>query len=263
VESLLYLALGAFTGLLAGLFGIGGGLVMVPALVFMFAAHGFAAANLMHLGIGTSLAAIVATALSSVYSHHRHGAVDWGTCARLAPGIVLGTAAGAWLAGELSNTGLRYFFATFMLLVSVQMALGLSPKAGKDRGLPGRAVTSGAGVVIGAVSALVGIGGGTLTTPFLLSRGVGIRRAIATSAACGLPIAVTGALGYAVAGLHQAGLPAGATGYVYWPAAAMIALGSVCTAPLGAYLTHRLPVPLLKRLFALLLGAVAVRLFFG
>jgi uncharacterized membrane protein YfcA len=143
------------------------------------------------------------------------------------------------------------------------MALGLSPRAGEARGLPGKAATFGAGTVIGLVSALVGIGGGTLTTPFLLSRGVGIRNAIATSAACGLPIAVTGAIGYAIAGLHEPGLPAGATGYVYWPAAAMIALASVCTAPFGAHLTHRLPVPLLKRLFALLLAAVAVRLFFG
>lgn len=257
---ILYLLLGAVTGLFAGLFGIGGGLIVVPALIFIFSAQGFSAESLMHLAIGTSLATIVLTALSSIYTHHRHQAVNWVVFARLAPGIVVGTAAGAWFADQIGNGALRYVFATFMFLVAVQMALGISPRARAPRGLPTNAVTFAAGSGIGAMSALVGIGGGTLTTPFLLSRGTGIREAIATSAACGLPIAITGTIGYVIAGLDQAGLPPSATGYVYWPAVLATALASVCTAPLGAYLTHRLPVPLLKRLFALLLAAVAIRL---
>jgi uncharacterized membrane protein YfcA len=260
METALYLALGACTGLLAGLFGVGGGLIIVPALVFAFSVHGFAAASMMHMAIGTSLAAIVLTSMSSVYSHHRHHAVIWHAAARLTPGIVVGTAFGSWLAGQIGSTPLRYFFATFMFLVAVQMALGLSPHAQPDKKLPRMPGMLSAGAGIGAVSALVGIGGGTLTTPFLLWRGIGIRNAIATSAACGLPIAVTGSFGYVLAGLHRPDLPAHAIGYVYWPAGLAIAVASVCTAPLGAHLTHRLPIPLLKRLFALLLAGIAIRL---
>lgn len=251
-----YLALGAATGFLAGLFGIGGGLIIVPALALMFEAQTGSA--LMHTAVGTSLATVIPTALSSTLAHHRRGAIAWPLARRLAPGIVLGTAAGAVLADQVGGGALRAIFGVFMLTVSLQMALGVMP-AGR-RELPGRAGMGAAGFVIGTISALVGIGGGSLTTPFLAWRRVELRRAIATSAACGLPIALTGSVAYLIAGLDATDLPAGSIGYIQWPAAIAIAATSVFTAPLGARLTHRLPVTLLRRLFALLLGLVALRL---
>lgn len=251
-----YLLLGAATGFLAGLFGIGGGLIVVPALAFMFEAQTGSA--LMHTAVGTSLATVIPTALSSTLAHHRRGAIAWPLARRLAPGIVLGTAAGAILADQVGSGALRAIFGVFMLTISLQMALGVMP-AGR-RELPGRAGMGAAGFVIGAISALVGIGGGSLTTPFLTWCRVELRRAIATSAACGLPIALTGAIAYLIAGLDETGLPAGSSGYIHWPAAIAIAATSIFTAPLGARLTHSLPVTLLRRLFALLLGLVAIRL---
>ncbi|MCC6208717.1 MAG: sulfite exporter TauE/SafE family protein [Gammaproteobacteria bacterium] len=251
-----YLLLGAATGFFAGLFGIGGGLIIVPALAFLFEAQTGDA--LMHSAIGTSLATIIPTALSSIRAHHRHGAIAWPLARRLAPGIVLGTAAGAMLADQVDGETLRLIFAALMLAISLQMALGAMPEG--HRALPGRTGMGAAGITIGAVSALIGIGGGTLTTPFLVWCRVGLRRAIATSAACGLPIALTGTLAYLIAGLDATGLPPGSSGYIHWPAAIAIAAASIFTAPLGARLTHSLPVTRLRRLFALLLILVAVRL---
>ncbi len=259
---LLYLALGACSGLLAGMFGIGGGLIIVPALLFIWKITGtdLPAAALMHTAIGSSLAAIVPTAVASIYGHQRRGAIDWSVWKRLVPGIVAGTAFGAWLAGQADSGFLRYFFAVFMLLAAIQIVFNIMPRSGAGR-QPGLAGTAIAGAGIGIVSALVGIGGGTLTTPLLMYCGMHIRNAIATSAACGLPLAVTGAAGYIIMGnLAHSDLPLAAGGYVYWPAVIAIGALSVLTAPLGAQLTHTLPVALLKRLFAVLLAVVAIRL---
>jgi uncharacterized membrane protein YfcA len=259
VETLpFYLMLGAAAGFCAGLFGIGGGLIIVPALAFLLQPQLPPGAPLMHIAVGTSLATIIPTALSSLYAHHRRGAVAWPLVRRLAPGIVAGTAGGAVVADFISNDAMRAVIAVFLLGAALQMAVGAVPAARRD--LPGRAGMAAAGIVIGTVSALVGIGGGTLTTPFLAWCRVELRRAIATSAACGLPIALTGTAAYLIAGLDASGLPAGSSGYIHWPAAAAIAAASIFTAPLGARLTHALPVTLLRRLFALLLAAVAVRL---
>jgi uncharacterized protein len=258
VTLLLYLLLGAGTGLLAGLFGIGGGLVIVPVLVFMFTAQGFAADALMQMALGTSLATIAVTATASIWGHQRHRAILWPVCARLTPGIVIGAALGVAFAELVGSDILRYVFVAFVFLIVLQMILGLQPSP--SRGLPGAAGMTAAGTGIGSLSMLVGIGGGTLTTPFLLWCNTPLRNAIATSAACGLPIAIAGTIAYLVAGLGAAELPQGNTGYIHWPAAGAIAAASLLTAPLGAHLTHTLPVRLLKRLFALLLVVVAVRM---
>lgn len=259
-----YLSLGAATGLLAGLFGVGGGLVLVPALIFIWieTQPAIPAEALTHMAVGTSLAAIVPTSLASIWGHQRRGAILWPIWRRLGPAIVVGTLGGAWFAAQLDTRVLRYVFAVFMLLVSLQMAFGLVPRVARGDGhVPGRGLAGIAGAVIGFVSALVGIGGGSLTTPFLLSRGIAIRNAIATSAACGLPIAIAGTAGFALMGSASAlALPGAASGYVYWPAMLAIGASSIFTAPLGAQLTHILPVGLLKRLFALLLAVVAIRL---
>jgi uncharacterized protein len=255
---LLYLAVGAFAGTLAGLFGVGGGLVIVPVLVFVFKSQGISDALLMHLAIGTSLATIVFTAISSVRAHHRRGAVRWEVVRRLTPGIIVGALAGAVIADAMPTPVLRVFFAVFELTVAALLWWNRQPAP--HRTLPGALGMNAMGGVIGALSSIVGIGGGTLTVPFLAWCNVHLREAVATSSACGLPIALAGALGFVVMGWGDAQLPALATGYIYWPAFAGIGVASVLSAPLGAKLAHTLPVASLRKFFALFLAALGVRM---
>ena len=201
-----YGALGLVVGFVAGLLGVGGGLIIVPVLIMLLHAHGLAAGMEPQLALGTSLASILFTSLSSVRAHHRHGAVEWPLVWRIAPGIVLGTLAGAVLAAQMSAYVLKVFFVVFLFYASVQMWLDFKPAP--HRGLPGRIGTTLAGGVIGAVSSWVGIGGGTLSVPFMLWHNVPLHRAIATSAAIGFPIALAGAAGYVLGG-WQRGWPAG------------------------------------------------------
>lgn len=256
-----YFGLGAFAGTLAGLFGVGGGLVIVPVLVLLFQQGGISAEVMMHLAIGTSLATIIPTSISSVYAHHRRGAVRWPLVWQLLPGIVLGAWLGAALAEFLPGERLRLFFGIFELLVALQMGAGLQASA--HRTLPGRVGMGSAGGLIGAVSAIVGIGGGTMTVPFLQWCNVQMREAVATSAACGLPIALAGAAGFVVSGWGKAALPDWSSGYLYWPAFAGIVIASVLFAPLGARLAHALPARQLKRFFALFLAVLGVRMLLG
>ena len=259
IEALLYyLLLGAVAGTLAGLLGIGGGLIIVPVLALTFEMQGFDAAIIMHLALGTSLATIVVTSLSSIRTHHQHGAVLWPVVTRLSGGITVGALCGALVADQLASEWLQKIFAVFTLLVAMQVALALSPKAGRQ--LPGRVALTGVGGVIGAVSAVVGIGGGTMTTPYLLWCRTAARQAIATSAACGLPIALAGAMGYWLAGLGESALPPWSSGYLYWPAFIGVVTSSVLCASFGARMTHLLPVNVLKKGFALLLFAIGVYL---
>ncbi len=258
---LIYLLAGAVAGLIGGLFGLGGGVVMVPVLLLVFAAQGLPEAVIMHMAVGSSLAVIVLTSLSSVRAHHQLGGVLWPAFRRMVGGIAVGAFLGAWVADSLSSAALQNVFAVFILAVATKMALGLSPPAAGR--LPGTPGLNAAGGVIGLLSALVGIGGGTLSVPFFTWAGTTMRQAVATSAACGLPIAVAGAAGFMVTGWGRAELPELATGYVYWPAVGGLALASVFVAPLGAKLAHRLPGDLLRRLFAALLVLVALRLLFG
>jgi len=258
ISSLPYLALGTITGFVAGLLGVGGGLIVVPALVLLFQHFGIGADKLMHLALGTSLTTIIATSLSSIAAHHHHGNIRWPVFRTLTPGIITGVLGGSWLADHIDGGNLRIAFSVFVLIVATQMLLDLKPQA--SRQLPGYAGNGIAGAIIGLVSALVGIGGGTMTTPYLLWNNIPIRQAIGTSAACGLPIALFGSLGYLLAGLDAGGLPPGSSGYIYWPAFFGIITTSILFAPLGARLTTLLPVKVLKKLFAVVLMAVAVRL---
>jgi len=253
-----YGGLGLVVGFVAGLLGVGGGLIIVPVLIMLLHTHGQAVGMEPQLALGTSLATILFTSLSSVRAHHRRGAVEWPLVRRIAPGIVLGTLAGAALAARMPATVLKVFFVVFLFYAAVQMWLDFKPAP--HRGLPGRTGTSLAGGVIGVVSSWVGIGGGTLSVPFMLWHNVPLHRAIATSAAIGFPIAFAGAVGYVLGGGRGGGLPAGSLGFVYLPALAGIVLGSVLTAPLGARTAHRLPVRPLKRVFALLLFTLALRM---
>ncbi len=253
-----YLVTGLASGVLAGLFGVGGGVVVVPALIFVFTRTGLAPDWVPHLAVGTSLAAIMATGAASAYAHHRRGAVRWDLVRGLAPGIVVGAWAGAAVAGVLPDLWLKRLFACFLLYVGATMFMRPADKA--PRPIPGTLGMLAVGSGIGALSALVGIGGGTITVPFLNRAGVAMRNAVGSSAACGVPIAIAGAIGFVVVGWGREGLPAAATGFVYWPAVAAILVTSVPTAPLGAHLAHRLPVAVLKRFFAVLLLVLGARM---
>jgi uncharacterized membrane protein YfcA len=255
---LLYLATGIFAGFLAGLLGVGGGLVIVPVLAFIFAAQGFPAAQVMHLALGTSLASIMFTSISSLRAHHAHGAVNWLVVRGITPGIVAGTLLGTVLAAQLSSNFLKGFFVLFVYYVAAQMLLNIKPRP--SRQLPGWGGMFGAGGVIGGISSLVGIGGGTLSVPFMTWCNVKMHQAIGTSAAIGFPIAAAGAVGYVLNGLGANGLPEYSLGFIYLPALAGLVLASVLTAPLGARLAHRLPVPQLKKVFAALLIVLGTRM---
>jgi len=257
---LAYLVLGVVAGLLAGVFGIGGGVVIVPTLIFAFKLQGFAPTSLSHLAVGTSLATIVVTSVSSVRAHHQARAVDWPLFRLLAPGIVVGSMAGVLLAAGLSGFVLQLAIGVFLLLVALQMALDWQPAP--QRQLPGGKVMVTAGGVIGALSAVFGIGGGSLTVPFLTGCNLPVKRAVATSAACGLPLALAGAAVNMLVGRGAQDLPDWSTGYVYWPAFFGIAVTSVVSARYGARLAHRLPAAVLKRAFALLLLLVGCRLIY-
>ncbi len=257
----MYLAVGLIAGLLAGLLGVGGGVVIVPMLIFCFVKQGIQPDLIMHMALGTSLASIIFTSISSFMSHHRRGAVDWSIVKAVVPGILIGTFAGSMVASKLSTGFLKGFFCVFLYSVATQMILGKKPKAARD--LPGSGAMFGVGSTIGVASALVGIGGGSLSVPFMLWCNVAAHRAIGTSAAIGFPIAIAGAAGYMVTNLHVAGLPPYSVGYVYLPALLFIVCFSVLTAPLGAKLAHALPVDKLKRIFALFLYVVATKMVWG
>jgi uncharacterized membrane protein YfcA len=256
-----YLALGACAGLLAGLLGVGGGLIIVPALTFIFTSHEFSPAIVVHCALGTSLASIMFTSVSSFRAHHRKGAVDWGIFRRITPGIMIGTFCGAWFSAHLSTYFLKVFFVTFQFYVALQMLLDVKPKP--SRLLPGSAGMFGAGSLIGGVSSLVGIGGGSMSVPFMVWCNIAIHNAIGTSAAIGLPIAVAGTAGYVINGLSVQNRPDWALGFVYLPALAGIVATSMLTAPLGARLAHNMPVHGLKKVFALLLIVMGTKMLSG
>lgn len=253
-----FLALGAVVGVAAGLLGIGGGGIMVPVLTGLFVSQGFPAEHVVHLALGTSMAAIVPTALASMRAHHAKGAVLWAVVQQITPGILLGTFAATFVAAYLPTYWLAIIFASFMAYVSVQMWLNIKPQAHRE--LPGIAGLSLAGLVIGGVSALVAIGGGSLSVPYMMWCNVNIRNAIATSAGIGLPIALAGTAGYLLNGWSVAGLPEHTVGFIYWPAVVLIALTSSFTTRVGANLAHSLPVGTLKKVFAVLLVLLSLKM---
>lgn len=256
MEFALYLVLGAIAGILAGLFGVGGGIIIVPVLVFSFTAQGFSPEVLTHLAVGTSLATIVFTSINSIREHNRRGAVQWNLFIWLAPGILAGAAVGGVTAALIQGPILQKIIGVFAICVALQLALNLTPK--NPRPLPKRPELVAAGGIIGWASAIFGIGGGSVTVPFLVWRSVSIQQAVATSAACGFPIAFAGAVVFMSTGWHESQLPDWSLGFVYFPAVLGIALTSMFFARFGARLAHRLPPLLLKRLFALLLTAVGI-----
>lgn len=235
--------------------------MLVPVLLFLFDAQHFPAENIMHLALGTSMAVIVFTSLSSLRKHHQHGAVNWVVVRNLTPGILLGTALGTLIAASIPTRGLGIFFALFVYFAAAQMLLDIRPHA--SRQLPGTAGMTLTGILTGWLSSLVSIGGGTIVTPFLLWCNIPLRKAIGTSAAIGFPVAVGGTIGYVLTGLSNDALPPHSLGFVYLPALFWVAMASVITAPLGAKATHHLKVGLMRKLFAVLLIALATKMLWN
>lgn len=261
MEWLAYLGIGGLVGFAAGLLGIGGGVVLVPLLVFVFSSSGINPEQVLHIALGTGLAVMVFTSVSSMRAHHAHGAVDWKIARAMSPGMLAGSFGAALIAGLIPTRPLALMFTALVFYAATQILLDLRPKTTRE--LPGAAGLFGAGALIGAISSLMAAGGAFLTIPFLAWCNVPIRRAIGTAAANGLPIAIAGTAGYVLNGLHTEGLPRYSVGYVYLPALAFVVSTSMLTAPLGARLAHRLPVKRLRAIFALILYAMATKLLVG
>jgi uncharacterized membrane protein YfcA len=257
------LALGAFAGFLAGLLGVGGGMLMVPFVTLLLSARGVESAHAVKMAIATSMATILFTSLSSLRAHHRRGAVRWDLVGGIAPGIVVGgLVSGAAAFALVKGAALAVLFALFVGFSATQMLLDRRPKP--TRSMPGRLGQGAVGALIGFLSGLVGAGGAFVSVPFMTWCNVPIHNAVATSAALGLPIAAASTLGYVIGGWSLAPALPGAFGYLYLPALVVIASASVLTAPLGARLAHAMDVGRLKKVFALLLyGLAAYMLYKG
>ncbi len=251
------LVLGAAVGFAAGLLGIGGGMLLVPFMTMLLTVENFPNAYVVHMAIATSLATIMFTSIASVRAHHAHGAVRWDVVRLLVPGILIGSWIGPWIGSRMNASALA--FAGFVTFSALQMLLDRKPAASRD--LPGTSGLLGAGGIIGTLAGLVGAGGGFVSVPFMTWCNVKIHNAVATSAALGFPIALAGTLSNIYFGMHEADLPKGSLGFVYLPALLVISLASVTTAPLGAKTAHRLPVKSLKKVFALVLLALAAYMF--
>ena len=253
--------LGLATGFLAGLLGIGGGMIMVPFMTAILSKQGVVSELAIKMAIATSMATIVFTSVSSVRAHQKRGAIRWDLVKGLAPGIVLGSiVASMGVFSVLKGSALALFFAVFVSFSATQMFLDKKPAP--SRSIPGPAGLLGAGTIVGFLSGLVGAGGGFISVPFMTWCNVAIHNAVATSAALGFPIALANALGYVVSGLGLTDLPPYSLGYIWLPGLVVIASCSVMTAPVGAAAAHKLPVKRLKRIFASILFFLAGYMFY-
>lgn len=256
-----FIALGCIVGIMAGLLGIGGGGILVPTLTAIFIYQGVPKDTVVHLALGTSMACITLTSLSSMRAHHANGAVIWPLAKVMSLGMIVGTLSATFLIPYLSSKFLAIFFSIFMAYVAFQMFRHSKPhiESGEINKTELRLVTLG----IGGISALVSIGGGSLTVPYLTWRNINIRNAIGTSAALGVAISISGTLGYLINGIKAMGITADTWGYVYLPAVLLVAIPSFFTAPIGAKLTQKLPVKTLKKIFGVLLVILSLKMLFS
>jgi uncharacterized membrane protein YfcA len=248
-----YLAIGAFVGFVAGLIGAGGGMAIVPMLVFVFTAKSFPPEHLVHMALATSMATIPFTSAASVRAHHANDGVDWSIVRAMLPGLALGATGGALIAGQIPGKPLAIFFTVFILYSGVNMFFDVKPKS--SRTLPGRFGLALVGAVVSALASFIAAGAAFMTVPYLSWCNVPIRRAIGTAAA--VPLSLASSLGYIYAGWNAPGLPPLSLGYVYLPALALIAATSVFTAQAGARLSQRVPVRRLRQIFGVLMLILA------
>lgn len=260
IEWLVFALIGVFTGIFAGLLGLGGGLIIVPSLLLVFSWQGLPPAYLIHMAIGTSLMTITVTSLPSMYAHHQDHHIDWQLVKRLSPGLVMGSFVGAWVATVLSSSLLQQFFALYAFMIAIRMWWPIVPAVETD--LLNRTPLLGFSTLTGCISALVGIGGGSLVVPYLVMAKQSIRKAIGTSAACGFPISVAAVVGFIMFGQTQEiSKIVWQTGFIHWQAFLGIIATSTLFSFLGAKLVKVLPVMILKRIFSLILLMVAIYLF--
>ncbi|WP_251978814.1 sulfite exporter TauE/SafE family protein [Salinicola avicenniae] len=258
---LIYFVVGALAGVMAGVFGIGGGIVIVPALVFTFMAQGFAPDGVAHLAVGTSLATIVVTGASSAWGHWQRGSVRQDWLRLMLPGLLVGGILGVLLASSIPGDALTRLFGGFAILMALKMLL--APPPNPQGRVPQRWPMTAAGGVIGGVSTLFGVGGGVMSVPWLSRFTSRMTEAVGTSSAIGLPIALIGTITNIVVGWGEPGLPSGATGFVMWPAFLGLIVTSVPMARVGVKIAHALPARTLRRIFALLLIVVGIKLIIG
>lgn len=256
MELIIFILSGLTAGILAGLLGAGGGIIVVPVLYFLFNYHHFPNYIIMHMAIGTSLMVMCFSAASSVFAHHKNTNILWPILLRFIPGIALGAVIAACITNMIPSGILHKLFIAFIFISAIQVALKLQPKG--ERNLPKLAGLTIVGTIIGSIATLLGIGGSILSVPFLLYCRVKIKNAVALASGGSLPVALVGAVGFMIAGYHQAGLPAWSTGYIYWPAVAGIAIGSLTGSPIGAKLAILLPEKVLRMVFVLFLLVVGI-----
>jgi uncharacterized membrane protein YfcA len=249
---------GLFAGLVAGLFGIGGGVVIVPTLFFLLTQMGYSE-TAMHVAVSTSLATIVVTSIQSAMAHNRHGAVDWQIIRTWAPWIMAGSICGILVAGFMSKQVMLGVFGTILVLFAAQFYFG-RPSWKLAEQMPGGAARAGLGGFAGAVSAIMGIGGGTIGVTLMTVCGMTIHRAVGTASGWGVAVGLPGAIAAIIVGWGRDGLPPLSAGFVNLPAFILIALATMVMAPIGASLAHRLNAERLRKLFGILLAIVAVRM---
>ncbi len=254
----LYLAAGAFIGFLAGLLGIGGGMMLVPILSAIFTAQRFAPDHIVHLALGTAMASVMFTSSSSVRAHHAMGSVDWSIVRRMVWPMMLGTLGSSFASGWIDQKSLALGFVCIVYFGAWQIWTGKKPDAGRT--MPALPWLWAVGLPIGFICGFVSAGGTFLTVPFMLYSGVPMRTAVGTGAALGVPVAVFGTIGFVLSGSRVPGLPDPHLGFVYIPALIALVVVSVMTAPVGARTAHRMPVATLKKIFAFSLFVIATRM---
>ena len=259
-DILMLMLCGSISGFLAGLLGIGGGMILVPFMILVFNHLGFSQEVIVHMAIATGMCTILFTTSSAIWAHHKHGSIDWKLVAALSPGMIFGgLIGGSELFEALKTSWLSLFFAVFIVYTSIQMLLNKKPKAGRD--LPGALGLFSFGGFAGALASLVGAGGAFITVPFMLWCNVKPHTAMATSSGLGLPVAAAATLGYMYGSWGNPNLPTGSMGFVYLPAVACIVVVSIFTAPFGAKLARKLDVAQLKRVFGVMLLLLAAFMF--